>query len=438
MARMKKILAILLLITVTAVACRKEIVETKGKLPIGFSTLVTRGTVMDVTGVAAAGGFNVWGYSHVGNWALALNPAKTTLFNGSTVTSADGINWDYGTLKSWPNGENVTFFAYAPAGSATSVSYSADLVPEITYSVPIAIANQIDLLIANEMLDCTGPNPVQVIFEHALSRIKFSALKAPGITGEVKITEIKFKNLYYEGSTPLEIPVNWNVNPGVRDYTLLIAAGLIDVSLENYEQVISANNGMLFLMPQELQRLVDIPEITVTFTVDGQPLSWSGVIFPSSEWLPGKSYAYQLFIDGESVQVIVKDVIELEDWETERVMQTVALGSDHIKNQNSFNAAINAFNTFKSSDIQDEYKLFTIYAAGDLNHDIEIDMSATATNYFGTGDTIVFDFEANTGNWGTDASNGNAPWEVKIVNTSGWSVTSTSLTNKGTMTLIKN
>ena len=450
---MRTKLTILLLISIAAIACRKEIVETKGGKGsgIGFTTLLTRGTAIDdAAGVANAGGFNVWAYSHTGSWSTALS--KTIIIDNDVsgsyghVTSADGITWDYGTPREWPGGagEVVSFFAYAPAGSAT-VGYDVNEVPVVTYTVSSVIANQTDLLVANPVLDCTGPDPVTMGFSHALSRIHFSALKAPEVLEEIKITSVIFNNVYSEGSAPLQLPVVWDVDytPGkVSSYTVSILNGVLnDVALTDAGQPIS--NGMLFLMPQTL--LTDA-EMTVTFTVDGEILSWTGVLAAPyrEEWEPGKSYNYQLFIDGESVQVIVIDSeISLEDWEPEMAFHSVALGTDGVKNLAAIYSGISTFNTFKGNMVGlDEYTLFIIYAIGDLSHDLTINMSdiSIVTSNFAAGDTLVFDFDESIKVWGTDSSNGDAPWEVEVINAAGWNVVPTppQLTDRGTITLTKN
>ena len=310
---MKTKLTILLLITIAAVSCTKEVIETRGgnEAGIGFTTLGTRGNMIaGALDVAQAGGFNVWGYRYAGYWPAAT---KTLLFNNVTVTSADnGATWSYGSPIDWPIGQKVSFFAYAPASGATAVGSDVNGIPIIDFTVDNNPANQKDFLIANQMLDRTGPSPVNVHFEHALSHIRFSALKAASVTEDIRITNIELKNLYFSGTTTLQTPVAWTVNTtAVKNYSVASSSGgLQNVALTTSTQLISLPAGILFLMPQALQRASDAPEMVVSFTADGVPLSYSCPLFSPAEWKPGKTYTYQLAVNDTHIVLILCGELE--------------------------------------------------------------------------------------------------------------------------------
>lgn len=304
-----------LVVIAALVSCEGEYIERSGDgAGISFATYLTRGTsIANAEGVADAGGFSVWAYSHTGPWNTAMD--KTIIIDNTNsgyahVTGVDGgsgITWNYGTTQAWPQNKNVSFFAYAPYGSAV---WSGGVgVPEITYEVPIAVGSQKDLMIATQQIDRTSsPNPVNMVFNHALSRIKFSALKSSDWNDkEIIIESVELKNICYKGTVSLQTPISWAVdNVNKRNFTVSTGNGLLSTSLDVQATELTTSDGMLFLMPQT------IPSdalMIVRYTIDGNAIMWQGSI-PSSPgaWLPGKSYNYKLLIDGELVMIICADL----------------------------------------------------------------------------------------------------------------------------------
>ena len=301
---------IILVALASLVSCNKETIEKpdEQREEIGFAVHfthdegLTKGSVItDAAGVATKGGFDVWAYSYTGTWSSV--PAKTGIFVETQVTSLDGgLTWDYGTPQEWPLGKHVSFFAYAPHGSATPNGLDAQGVPVINYEVPINVANHVDLMIAGQQLDKSGPDPVDEQFSHALSQIRFSAAKVGYMTDNVIINSIEVSSVKYNGSTPLQLPVTWTVNPTTRNYTLSIGNGLLSsTSLTTTMQEILTAGQAMFMMPQTMDA---VAQITVSFSRDNLNLNWTAPLPAPVEWFPGKSYNYQLLIDGDMVMVM--------------------------------------------------------------------------------------------------------------------------------------
>ena len=316
----------LIVILAHLVSCEKGMVESIDEKveEIDFSVHfthdgeLTKGSVIaNAAGVANASGFDVWAYSHTGLWASALD--KTIIINNTGlgyghVTSSDaGLTWSYGTTQVWPLNKRVSFFAYAPHGKAT-LNGTVNDVPKIDYVVPSSVAAQPDLMIATPVYNRLGNIPVNEIFNHALSRIKFSASKSNATLGEVIITGIEIRNIYSKGSTTLEVPspTSWTVDNMVTDsYVLSSAAGgLTGAPLTNNEQDIISSTGTMFLMPQTLNASA---ELYITFTVKGYNMNWTTPIPSPEVWLPGKTYNYQLLIDGDIVIVFCGEMESSED-----------------------------------------------------------------------------------------------------------------------------
>ncbi len=418
---MKLQILILALMAAATFSCSKEGVVSNGSSScIDFSTLLTRGSVIsDPLGLAQAGGFSVWAYNHTGSWST--NPAKAPLLENETVTSADGNDWSYGPPVYWLNDNHVSFFAYAPAGSAIVNGATPLGVPVIDFTVASNPLNQKDLTIATQQYDQFGPyyannKPVNLFFNHALSMVRFSALTTGGIIEEVKVKKVVLKNIYYAGSTSLQAPVNWTIDTfAVNDYTLEAAKGLKDIALTTASQDISSDNGLLFLLPQTIDRSSDDIEMTVTLTIGDVEVSYTSPLFSPMAWVAGRAYNYQIAVDKSSIQVIVIDSdITLQAATTSATTQSIILSPNQAKDIANLYAGVSILNNLNGSALTPGCMYFGVYGTYDLDHDLTIDIYAASTGAFTTAQYLIFDFKKTLGIWGRDAFNN--PWTVKVIN----------------------
>lgn len=298
-------------VAVAAVSCQTETVESKGDSDIGFLTLTTRSAGIDTPAdVAAADGFQVWGYRHSGNWPATVN---RIIFDGTHVTSGDGgATWSYpGVRAVWPTRYNVSFFACAPAGVEGAVIDDSQTVPVIGFTVIGNPAFQKDLLIAQQMLNRRGPDPVEVALGHALSRISFSARKTPETVGNINVTRVELRDISYTGSAPMLMPVSWTVDSSIKyNYILTTADGLLtDTSpsiTDDSWQTIATTAGTMFLMPQTLAPTA-VMEVTFSYSSAVIDTEFTSLINLSEVWPiweAGTPYNYRLLFDGEEVVVI--------------------------------------------------------------------------------------------------------------------------------------
>ncbi len=315
------------LLLATLVSCGEEGVERRGGAAVDFSTrfpdkgMFSRsdaGLITGPAGVDIQGGFDVWTYSHTGVWNGATD--KTILLDntgaGYARVDGDGTgnNWSYGDPEYWPEEKNLSFFAYAPhiAAVSSAVTFDGQGVPIISYSVPAAISQQVDLMIADDIYDRTSnPNPVVTeMFNHALARLKFSAQKV-GDLGEVVIESLKLTGLIYDGTTTLVVPVVWTppVGAATRDYTFTPAT-LADWTLSASETnsiplpLTAAGDLWTLMMPQTISSAC---RLELIYTIDGIDYTWEDTIpLPTDspgKWLPGGSYNYKLGVRGDQVIV---------------------------------------------------------------------------------------------------------------------------------------
>lgn len=424
----------LLIYIITAIvfaSCSKGTVETRDdeSAHINFSTILSRassiGSGLDL---AQAGGFTVWAYNYSGSWSTATT--RASLMDDVRVTSSDGISWTYGSPVYWPVGDRVSFFAYGPANSATPAGVNAQYVPLIDFAVGDNPATQTDLFIATQTLDQLGPDyiggrPVNMLFNHALSQIKLSAILSGNFTEEVKVTGVAFKNIYYRGQAAVQMPVSWSVNTsGTKDYRLTTANGLLDIALSTTAQPIVSSDGMMFLLPQLIDRTESQPAMEVTLSVGGVEVKYTIAAFGTEYWLPGKSYDYQLVISEDDLQVIVIDSdITLKDWNVNIMIQPVPLAHNPTVNMARLKTALSSLATLNKEGYHelliDNCKYFALYVKNDITHDITIDM-ADYTDSFTQGEYVMFDVKKLVESWEKDeATQLNYKFEV-VFNPNDW------------------
>ncbi|MDL2304717.1 fimbrillin family protein [Bacteroides sp. OttesenSCG-928-D19] len=395
--------------------------------PISLTAqVITRGsTTTTPAEVATRGGFNIWAYAHDAQWTFEpeVIPEKEDppLMNGRIATSkTNGITWGYGTPVDWPQDKFVSFFAAAPAAAFTlnSGRTETDGKPVIDYTVPATAANHTDLLIASpvynqhEDMYNTNNNAVPIHFNHALSRIIFSGVVLNDNNNRVvKVKSITIGGVYNTGTTPMINPPVWEPNTNTTAAYTLSGATLTTEALSTTPKDICTATGNLFLLPQSLARTVgnDIT-MEVILDIDGGELKHTTPIFSPTAWEPGKTYNYQIVVDGNDLQVILIDTdLELESWKSLIMVQPISLGSGQITDQNRIHSALNAFVLLNKERLADkvanEVKYYAIYLKNDVKHDIVIDM----TNYndaddFTAEEQIIFDAEKLITGWGNDGT----------------------------------
>ena len=193
---MKKVIFISALAIAAAVSCTKsDIVDTKFNEQISFETYTGRDAMTKATPYgkdALPADMGLYGfYTGASAWSETTAP---NLWINAQVTKESG--WAPTDKKYWTNEEDkYSFLAYAPfatgaTGNGLVAEVGAD--PKVTYTVPTAIAPQVDLLYANTRADANGANGhidmvkptdnvVNLNFAHALSRITVKASEAESV-----------------------------------------------------------------------------------------------------------------------------------------------------------------------------------------------------------------------------------------------------------------
>jgi len=351
---LKKIhyLAICLLATGLA-ACtqNEEISSLENQKAITFDTYVgrdaaTRASVIDVDDLKTYG-FGVLGYYYtVGDWGETATP--NFMYN----QKVSGEDWGYEPLKYWPATGKISFFAYAPYDENAALSANtAAGTPTLIYTVPNAVGEQIDLLVAGAQKD-KNANTVEFSFKHALSRIGFGVKLANGSAVDAATT-IDFSKItlsadFYPSATlTLDLDGSGNVQwkdeatAATATYTLNNTEDTTDnietiTSLSTTTAAINNESSYLMVLPQDFT--TNKMSITANFSLSTEDTKLDEGEFTANyeftgkvalELEAGKAYTIVLVLgktgdtdgdgdiddDDDSVLVPVKfDVDEVEDW----------------------------------------------------------------------------------------------------------------------------
>lgn len=169
---------------------RSNIVEptTKGSFPAGST-------------------FGVFAYyTGTSNWSSSAKPN----FMYNQEVDFDGTDYTYSPIKYWPNntGSKITFWAYSPysadavllkRGTTTAYTNTTANTPDIKFTVT---DGNTDFMLSTVASNKTKPavnTPVNLTFNHALSKISFYVKKVDAAVPEkytVKLKTVRFDGIY--------------------------------------------------------------------------------------------------------------------------------------------------------------------------------------------------------------------------------------------------
>ena len=241
----------------------------------------TRG--VPVTSMDTYGSFGVLTSVYKGSWDEAA--CLPEYMYDVEVTKASG--WT--TAERWPGtGYNMRFFAYAPyKGRDIVLSEKTKAgTPSIAYTVPAAVAEQKDLLVAAsaEMAGNTG-GAAPLNFKHVLTAVRFTTGKnmLPG-----RITKITLKGVYSSGTHAMGSD-SWNIdNAKTADFSQSL-----QVQTDGSDnQEITTANGTFMMLPQTLPAGASI-EVTCQDDLTGTSRTLTASI-GNKEWPIGKTVTYRI------------------------------------------------------------------------------------------------------------------------------------------------
>ena len=254
---MKKFLFLGIAATAMLASCTKdEMVEVNPQNAIGFETFVNKST--RVTDVTTTNLEAFWVYG----WRTKETTTETTteqIFNAQAVTANNGT-CTYSPLQYWVGGYNYTFEAIAPQSDNNSVTFNA---ANGASTITFVSNSETDLIYAAGSQDLTSttnltktPEAVGLVFNHLLSRVKFSFVNGFPEESDVKltVTNVKINNA---GTTAIYTP-----STGWAAATLFSDVEFASTAVANIPGEQSAETEHKYLIP------ADIKNYTVSFTVE--------------------------------------------------------------------------------------------------------------------------------------------------------------------------
>ena len=251
---MKKFLFLSIAATAMLASCTKdEMVEVNPQNAIGFETFVNKSTrVTDVTTT------NLEAF-----WVYGWRTKETTteqIFNAQAVTANNGT-CTYSPLQYWVGGYNYTFEAIAPQSDNNSVTFNA---AKGASTITFVSDSETDLIYATGSKDLTSttnltetPEAVGLVFNHLLSRVKFSFVNGFPAESDVKLTVTDVKILS-AGTTAI-------CTPSTKTWDAATSSGVVNfasTAVANIPGEQSAETEHKYLIP------ADIKNYTVSFTVE--------------------------------------------------------------------------------------------------------------------------------------------------------------------------
>jgi len=267
------------------VACSSNDEEQQNSKAIAFSPSVGVLSRADLKSVWVTEGDDADAFNVLAVSEEAGSPV--TLINNEAVSYQNGL-WQTASKHYWPayNAE-INFYAYYPTSLSEVFNYNAGNAPTITYAVPAAAADQVDILAASVAhTPSTSSSVVDLEFNHMLSGLYFT-YSAEGVAGTIK--SISISNHYSAGT--YTFGAGWASLNTQRSLTL---TPNVEVSLaESANKVVVPVTDPYLVMPQTL---TDGSTITVVFE-DAKGVSHNLVAELSQlEWPQGKLVEYVISI----------------------------------------------------------------------------------------------------------------------------------------------
>lgn len=265
----------------------------------GFVNKSVKGAANDLNNTTFTS-FQVWGLMSKGG-------QNGTPFVGTTVTKS-GSEWTYNGNVYWENGYNYSFVAIAPAGFGTfnapntvgqwgSIDFengegTTDLIYDIEgkYATsPVSTEGQ-----------C--PGPINLTFNHLLSRVKFAFKNAMDDGSTINVTAVKITNANTKATATLGETATWALAADNSTASLTFGNVILDDPATDYAENVTKATDHKYMIPATSAD----QKYTVTFTVTR---NHSGVTdeyihsveLPAVTMEPGKSYQFVAELNAQNI-----------------------------------------------------------------------------------------------------------------------------------------
>ena len=201
-------------------------------------------------------------------------------FYNEEIDASTGVSGYY-----WPSSDyKVSFYAYYPYNNSalTIGSKEATGAPVYSYTVPTTIANQADVMTAQELNHAGGSSSaVEMTFNHHCAALRFVLTNETGADLEVEsisIEGVKYSGTLTEGTWTLSSSVNSNtVNPFVLECDKTISDG--------DTETLTGSSDIFLMLPQTLTSSAKLKLVTSDDTYEADL---------TGSWAAGNIYTYNI------------------------------------------------------------------------------------------------------------------------------------------------
>lgn len=265
----------------------------------GFVNKSVKGAANDLNNTTF-NSFQVWGL-------MSKGEQTGTPFDGTTVTKS-GSDWTYNGNVYWENGYNYSFVAIAPAGFGTfnapntvgewgSIDFeNGEGTTDLIYAI--------DGTYVTDAVSTEGqcPGPIDLTFNHLLSRVKFAFENAMDDGSTINVTAVTITNANTKATATLGQTATWALAADNATASLTFGNVILDAEATDYAKNVTKATDHKYMIPATSAD----QKYTVTFTVTREH---SGVTdqynheveLPVVTMEPGKSYQFVAELNAENI-----------------------------------------------------------------------------------------------------------------------------------------
>ncbi len=266
------------------------------------SETLTRGTPVDTE--SAMGSVGIY-CAHTGQDSWSTSTTFNKMDNSEFGYNSTTLSWDYISVLSeaaptWGYSslsDKYTFFAYSPHSSESSgiVPTVVNGALEIAYTVSSDYNKQIDLMVATPRKDIFPQvgGSVTLEFDHTLAKVSFS------VKGDStrEVTSINLQDFQNEGNLTFDASGSFSWSNGASTDSFEVSqsnTALDDVTANNTAQNITASDGYLFMLPQDVSGKTVVVSVADADGSNSEDVSFT--IPDNQEWVAGGSYNYEITV----------------------------------------------------------------------------------------------------------------------------------------------
>lgn len=226
----------------------------------GFVNKSVKGAANDLNNTTFTS-FQVWGL-------MSKGEQTGTPFNGTTVTKS-GSEWTYNGNVYWENGYNYSFVAIAPAGfgtfNAPSTVGEYGTIDFENGEGTTDLIYDVDGMYATSPVSTEGqcPGPINLTFNHLLSRVKFAFKNAMDDGSTINVTAVKITNANTKATATLGETATWALAADNSTASLAFGNVILDDPATDYAAGVTKATDHKYMIPATSAD----QKYTVTFTV---------------------------------------------------------------------------------------------------------------------------------------------------------------------------